>query len=131
MARDGAVERGGVKLAKRIVCGVRKIDDDEIETIRIRIDPRKRVGVADMHARGKQRFVIELGEHGVRGKNPGHFGIEIDKRDALDLRILQNFANSKAIATAKNQNAARGGDGGQAGMDERFMVAVFVAGAEL
>src|SRR5438046_3963267 len=27
MARDGAVERGGVKLAERIVCGIGKIDD--------------------------------------------------------------------------------------------------------
>jgi len=67
----------------------------------------------------------------VRGKNPGHLGVEIDEGDALDLRILQDFANGKAIATAKDQDAAGSGDGGEAGMDERFMVAVFVAGTEL
>jgi len=58
-------------------------------------------------------------------------GSRIDKRDALDLGILQDFANGEAIATAENQDAARRRDGGKAGMNERFMVAVFVAGAEL
>jgi len=53
VARDGAVERRGVKLAKRIVRGVRKINDDEIEAIGVRIHPWKRIGVDDVHARGK------------------------------------------------------------------------------
>src|SRR5258708_6628730 len=131
VARNGAVEGGSVELAERIVRGIRKIDDDEIETVGVRIHPRKSIGVNDVHARGEKRFAIEPGEHGVRGKNPGHLGIEVDEGDALDLRILQNFANSEAVATAKNQDAARGRNGGQAGMDERFVIAVFVAGAKL
>ena len=84
-----------------------------------------------MHAGREQRVVIEPGQHGIGGKNLGHLGIEIDESDAFDLRILQNFANGKAIAAAENQDPARGRNGGQAGMDKRFMVAVFVARAEL
>ena len=131
MARDGAVERGGVKLAERIVCGIGKIGDDEIETVGVRSNPRKCVGVDDVHAGREQRVVIEPGQHGIGGKNLGHLGIEIDESDAFDLWILQNFANGKAIAAAENQDPARGRNGGQAGMDKRFMVAVFVARAEL
>src|SRR6267143_1523114 len=55
----------------------------------------------------------------------------IGEGDAFDLRILQDFANGEAIAAAKNQDSARGRDGGKAGMYESFMVAVFIAGAEL
>src|SRR6267143_2293390 len=55
----------------------------------------------------------------------------MDEGNALDLRILQNFANGKAIASAKNQDAPRGRNGCESGMDERFMVTVFIARAEL
>src|SRR5712692_7304326 len=131
VAGDGAVERRGVKLAERIIRGVGKIDDDEIETVRVRIDPGECIRVDDVHAGGKQRLVIEIRQHRVRRKNPGHLGIEIDQSDALDLRILQDFTNGEAVAPAENQDAAWSRDSGQAGMDKRFMVAVFVAGAEL
>ncbi len=74
---------------------------------------------------------IELGEHGMRGEKLGHFGVEIDEGDAFDLRIFQDFADGEAVAAAEDQNAARRGNCGEAGMDESFVVAVFVAGAEL
>ena len=61
----------------------------------------------------------------------GHLGIEIDERDAFDLGIFQNFADGQAVAAAQHEDAARGGDAGEAGMDQRFVVAVFVARAEL
>src|SRR6266446_1907869 len=131
MAGDRAVEGGGVELAERIIRGIGKIDDDEIETVRVRIHPRKSIGVDNVHARGEKGFIIELRQHGVRGKNSGHLRIEIDERDAFNLRILQDFANGEPVASAENQDAARSRDSGQAGMDKRFMVAVFVAGAEL
>ncbi len=47
------------------------------------------------------------------------------------MRILQDFTDGEAVAAAKNQDAAWGRDGSQAGMDKRFMVAVFIARAEL
>ena len=99
--------------------------------IGVRIDPGKGIGVDDVYARREQRAGIEPGQHGVRGENPGHFGIEIDERDVYDLRILQDFADGEAIASAENQHSARSGNGRQARMDKRFMVTVFVAGAEL
>src|SRR5437899_4590038 len=108
-----------------------EIEDDEIEIVGVRIDPGKGIGVDDVYARRKQRFVIQPGQHGVRGKNPRHFRIEIDKGNALNLRVFEDFTNGEAIASAKNQDVARSGNGGQAGMDKRFVVAVFVAGAEL
>ena len=63
--RDGAVEGRGVELAQRIVRGVREIDDDEIETVGVPVDPRESIGVNDVHARGEQRSVVELRQHGV------------------------------------------------------------------
>ncbi len=47
------------------------------------------------------------------------------------MRILQDFANGEAIATAENQDAAGNRDSGKSGMDKRFMIAIFIAGAEL
>src|SRR5260370_6755264 len=93
--------------------------------------PRECMGVNTVHARRAQRIVIELGGHGVGGKNPGHFRIEIDEGNALDLGILQDLTNGEAIAAAKNQDAPRGRNGGESGMDERLMVTVFIARAEL
>src|SRR5580704_2097726 len=43
MASGGAIERGGVELAERIIGGIGKIDNDEIETVGVRIDPWKSV----------------------------------------------------------------------------------------
>ena len=113
MASDGAIKRGGVELAERIVRGIGKIDDDEIETVGIRIDPGKSIGVDDVNARREEGFVVELGEHGMRGEEFGHLGIEIDERDAFDLRIFQDFADGEAVAAAEHQHAARRGNGRQ------------------
>src|SRR6266436_2334747 len=130
VARDGPVKRRGVKFSERIVRGIGKINHNEIETVSVRIHPGKRIGVDDVHARGKQGFVIELGQHGMRGEKPGHFGIEIDEDNALDLRVFQNFAESKTVAAA-DEHAARSRNSREAGMHKRLVVAVFVAGAEL
>ncbi len=131
VARDGPVKRRGVEFSERIIRGVGKINHNEIETVSVRIHPGKRIGVDDMHARGKQGFVIELGQHGMRGEEPGHFGIEIDEGNALDLLVFQNFAESKTVAAAKDEHPARSRNSREAGMHKRLVVAVFVAGAEL
>ena len=75
--------------------------------IGVRIDPGKSVGVDDMNARREEGFVVELGEHGMRGEEFGHLGVEIDQGDAFDLRIFQNLADGEAVAAAEDQNAPR------------------------
>src|SRR5579864_213950 len=131
MAGCRAIEGGGVKLAERIVGRVGKIDDDEIETVRVRIDPGKGISVDDMNARRKEGSIVELREHRMRGKQFGHLRIEIDERDAFDLGIFQDFAHSEAIAAAEDKSVARRGDRSEARMDKGFVIAVFVARAEL
>src|SRR6266568_1033473 len=84
-----------------------------------------------MHARGEQRLVVELGQHGMRREKLGHLRVEIHQRDAIDLGIFQDFANGEAITAAENQDAARSRNGRKAGMNQSFVVAVFVARAEL
>ena len=49
----------------------------------------------------------------------------------LDLRVLQDFADGQAVAAAEDEYAARGGKRGESGMDQRFVIAIFVARAEL
>ena len=131
VAGGGTIERGGVKLAEGIVRGVRKIDDDEIETVGVRINPREGVGVDDMNARGEEGFVVELGEHGMRGEESGHLGVEINEGDAFDLWIFQDFADSETVATAKDENVSWCGYSSKTGMDESFVIAVFIARTEL
>src|SRR5260370_38537138 len=47
MARDGPVKRRGVEFSEGIIRGDGKVDDYEIETVSVRIDHRKRIGVYD------------------------------------------------------------------------------------
>src|SRR5215467_2984898 len=114
MAGDGAIKRNRIKLAERIVGRVRKINDDEIKTVRVRIDPWKSIGIDDMHPWGEQRFIVELGQHGMRREKLGHLRIEIYQRDTFDLRVLQDFADREAVAAAENQDVTRSWNGGQA-----------------
>jgi len=102
MARGGAIKRGGIELAERIIRGIGKIDDDEIKTVGVRIDPGESVGVDDMNARREKRFVVELDEHGMGGEEFGHFGIKIDESDAFNLGIFKNFADGEAVAAAQD-----------------------------
>src|SRR5271170_2312156 len=87
MARGGAIKRGGIELAEGIIRGIGKIDDDEIKTVGVGIDPGEGVGVDDVNARREKGFVVELGEHGMRGEKLGHFRIEIDEGDAFELEM--------------------------------------------
>src|SRR5579872_3027185 len=131
MAGCRAIEGGGVKLAERIVGGVWKIDDDEIETVGVRINPRESIRIHYMNARRKEGFIVELREHRMRGKQFGHLRIEIDERDAFDLGIFQDFAHSEAVAAAEDKNVARRGNRSEARVDKSFVIAVLIARAEL
>src|SRR5450759_4849860 len=75
--------------------------------------------------------MIQRREKRVRVKKVRHLRIKIDQRDALDLRILQDFTHRQAIATAQHQYAAQNGNSREAGMYERLMVAVFIARTKL
>ncbi len=100
VAGDGAVESGGVELAEGIIRRVGEIDDDEIETVGVGVDPGKGVGVDDVKLRRRERALIQLREHRVAGENLRHLGIEVDERDAFDLGIFEDFADGEAVATA-------------------------------
>ena len=58
-------------------------------------------------------------------------GIEIHQRDAFDVGIFQDLADRQPVAAAQHQHAARAGKRRQAGMHQRFVIAVLVARAEL
>src|SRR5271156_3826977 len=131
MAGSGAIKGGGVQFAERIIRRVGKIDDDEIKTVGVRIDPGESIGVDDMHTRGEEGFVVEFGKHGMGGEELSHFGVEIDEGDAFDLGIFEDFTDGEAVAATEDKNMTRRGNPGEAGMDEGFVIAIFVAGTEL
>src|ERR1700723_1994284 len=112
MASNRAVKGGGVELAEGIVRRVGEIDDDEIETVGVGIDPREGVGVDDVELWRRERALIQLREHCVTGENFCHLGVEIDEGDAFDLRIFENFADGEAVAAAQDEDAARSWDAG-------------------
>src|SRR4029077_9849207 len=51
--------------------------------------------------------------------------------DGFDLRVLENFTDGETVTAAQDEDATRRGDAGEAGMDQGFVVAIFVAGTEL
>src|SRR3974390_481299 len=64
----GFVKSGGIKLAQRVVRGVREIDYDEIEAVRVRLHPGKRVWVDDANFRRGKRSLIQGRQHCVSRK---------------------------------------------------------------
>ena len=78
------------------------------------VDPGKCVGVDDVHLGREERLLIQRRQHWVGGEQARHLRIEIDQRDALDLRILQDLAHGQTVAAAENQHAAWRGNGRQA-----------------
>src|SRR6185369_10503620 len=100
MSGCGLVERGRVELAERVVRGIGKVDDNEIEAVGIRVYPREGVGIDDMNLVRQKGLLVQGRQHRVGGEQPSHLRIEIDKGDGLHLRILQNFSDGKAVASA-------------------------------
>src|SRR5579871_2343984 len=80
---------------------------------------------------GEERFLVQSREEWMRGEKPGHLRIEVDQGNAFDLRILERLAHGQAVAAAKHQHMARSGYRRESGVHERFVVAIFIAGAEL
>src|SRR5262249_20289949 len=105
VAGDSAIEGGGVELADGVVGGIGKVDDDEVETVGVGIDPREGVGVGDLDARRGKRALVESGEHREPGEEGSHFGIEIDEGDFFNLRIFENFTDGKAVTATEDENA--------------------------
>ena len=89
------------------------------------------VGVDHVHARIGKRMLIQSRHHRMRGEQTRHLRIQIHQRDALDRWILQDFADRQSVAAAQHQHAMRAGKRGKSRMHQRFVIAVFVARAEL
>src|SRR5579864_4264155 len=131
MSSDGFVESSRIQLAQRVVCGIGKIDDDEIEAVGVGIDPRESVCVDDVNLRREEGFLVQRGQHGVGREQLCHFWIEIDQGHTLDLGIFENLADGQSVSSAEHQNVAGNWNRRQPGMDQRLVIAVFIAGAEL
>jgi hypothetical protein len=58
MLGQQAVERRGVEFAQRVIGRVGKIDHHEIVRIVGLLQPRKRIGVDDVHARIGKRVLV-------------------------------------------------------------------------
>ena len=64
-------------------------------------------------------------------KQPRHLRIEIDERHALDAGIPENLAHGESIASAEHEHPPCTGQRREAGVNERLVIAVLVARAEL
>ena len=95
------------------------------------VEPDEGVGVDHVDPRVAERIVVQRREHGMLGEQVRHLRIEVDQRDAFEVRVFEQFAHGQAVAAAQHQRAARAGQRRQAGMHQRFVIAVFVARAEL
>ena len=67
----------------------------------------------------------------MRSEQPGHVRIQIDQGHRFDRGMAQNLAHRQPVATAEHQHPARPGQRAQPRMHQRFVIAVFIAGAEL
>src|SRR5215213_3994778 len=75
--------------------------------------------------------MVQRHERRVGGEDPRHLRIQIDERDRLDRRMLQQLADGESVAAAEHEDAPRGRTRRKPRVYERLMIAVLVAGAEL
>ena len=125
------IEGVGVQLAQRIVGRVGEIDHDEIEHVRVLFQPSEGIGVDDPHLGRIQRILVQRRQQRMAGEQPGHFRVEIDQCDRFHRVVTQDFAHCQPVAAAQHQHPPRAWHRAQAGMHQRLVVAIFVAGAEL
>src|SRR5262249_38820200 len=78
-----------------------------------------------------KRLLIQGSEHGVGGKQVRHLGVKVDQSNALDLRVLEDFAYGETVAAPQHQDASWRRYSRKPGMDQRLMIPVLVGGAEL
>ena len=78
-----------------------------------------------------ERAVVECGQGGGAGKGAGHFRVQIDEGDVLNLLIFQHFARREAVAAAEDEDARGRTSHLHRRQHQRFVVARFVARGEL
>ena len=131
VARDKAVHRHGVEFAEGEVGGVGQVNNDDVVLAAVFFQPLRGVGVDDAQFRVVERAVIERGQGGGAGEGAGHFSVQIDEGDVLNLRIFQHFARREAVAAAEDEDARGRTSHLHRGQYQRFVVARFVARGEL
>ena len=59
--------------------------------------------------RGSERMLVERSQQRMFRKHPGHLRIQIDQRDAFEIRVLQKLTDGQAVASAQNEDPPRFG----------------------
>ena len=93
--------------------------------------PLRGVGVDDAQFRMAERTAVQRGQGGGAGEGAGHFRVQIDQGNVLNLRVFQYFACSEAVATAEDEDARRVLRHLHCWQYQRFVVARLVARGEL
>ena len=131
MARQQPVERHRIQLADAEVRRVRKIDDGHVEHVGGGLHPLRRIGVDHCHAWVAERMLVKRDQClGVR-EQVRHARVQVDQRDVLHLRVLQDLPQREAVAAAQHQHAPRTAHRFQRRQYQRLVIAVFVARGKL
>ena len=131
VARDEAVHRHRVEFAEGEVGRVGQVNDDDVVRATVGFQPLCGVGVDDAQFRVVERAIIERGQGGGAGEGAGHFRVQIDEGDALNLRVFQHFARREAVAAAEDEDARGRARHLHCRQYQRFVVTRFVARGEL
>ena len=131
VARDEAVHRHGVEFAEGEVGGVGQVNDDDVVFAAVFFQPLRGVGVDNAQLWVAERAAVQCGQGGGGGAGAGHFSVQIDEGDVLNLRIFQHFARREAVAAAEDEDARRILRHLHRRQHQRFVVARFVARGEL
>src|SRR4051812_2205610 len=67
----------------------------------------------------------------MRREEPSHLRVEVHERDALHGWVLEDLADGQSIASTQHEYSPRPRQCAQARMHQRFVISIFVAGAEL
>ena len=130
-AGDQAVHRYGIQFAEREVGGVGQVDDDDVETAFVFLQPFCRVVIDDFGFRVRQRTLVQAAQFGRSAEGFGHFGIQIHQRQLFYLRVFQHFPRSQSVAAAQNQHVFRLLHHLHGGQHQGFVVTRLVARRKL
>jgi len=128
---DQTVERPAVEARERHVVRVRQVGEDHV-VARLRVF-QKNEGVAGdrLDARAVQAARVEPRERRVRAPQLEDGRVQVRHRDVLDGFVFEHLARGQPVTPAQDEHAARALDLAERHVDERFVVAVLVAGGEL
>ena len=131
VARDEAVHRHRVEFAEGEVGRVGQVDDDDVVCATVGFQPLGGIGVDDAQFRMGERAAVECAQGGGGGEGAGHFRVQVNEGNVLDLRVFQHFARSEAITAAEDEDARGRARHLHRRQYQRFVVTRFVARGEL